>query len=368
MIFPKSLVFTGKWPGFVPGFQNSFRIRIVGKTRFFKIKISKNRYERMIIIPPLSIIRTLKKFGPDVIFTSGFNLWSIISIFCKIFRTWKVVIVYDGSSPSVDMKDSSFRLILRKLIVRFSNALITNTFEGRKYLLQYLQAKDWKVFVKPYEVPESKFLDIENPPFLFSLSNLKHPIFLYVGRVRKRKGIFLLFEACINLKKKGYEEYSLIVVGDGPERRELEYVAKKKCIDKNINFTGWVNYTQLGYYYKNSDVFVIPSFEDVWGMVVLEAMDFGLPVLCSKGVGAKEMIINGSNGYIFDPLNPKELTNLMIQFIVNPLDIKKMGKKSKKIISLYTPKLAAKNLEKIVEFVISEKVSPNKKTMGYRPN
>jgi glycosyltransferase involved in cell wall biosynthesis len=249
------------------------------------------------------------------------------------------------------MKDSFSRLIFRKIMARFSNGLITNTFEGKKYLIQHIHAKDEKVFAEPFEVPEKIIMTKENPTFSFSCADLKSPNFLYVGQVCRRKGVSLLIEACIKLKENGYDNFSLVIVGDGPEKKELEYITQKKSVNKNIIFAGWIRYTQLGFYYKNCDVCVFPTLEDTWGMVVLEAMLFSKPILCSVYAGVKEVIREGFNGYLFNPLDIEKLAKLMMMFLNNHCLIERMGNRSEQIISSYTPKTAANHLESVVKNV-----------------
>jgi glycosyltransferase involved in cell wall biosynthesis len=352
-VFPESIVFTGLWPGFIPGYQDSFSVRICGKTTFLKIKKNKNRYDRVFALPPFSIVIHLLKFKPDVIFTSAFSIWSLISIFFKIFQKTKVLIIYEGSSPTIDMEDSVSRIVFRKLIVRFANGLITNTFAGKKYLIKCLHAEEKKVFSEPFEVPEKLALTKENPNFIFSCPKLKSPIFLYVGQVSRRKGVFLLIEACLKLKENGYDRYSLIIAGDGPDKKELENVIQKENITKNVIFAGWVNYNQLGYYYTKCDVFVLPTLEDTWGMVVLEAMLFGKPIMCSVFAGVKEVVKEGLNGYTFDPFDTGRLAKLMEKFIKNRSLTERMGYRSEEIISPYTPKTAAIHLESVLKKVCS---------------
>ncbi|MFM7447366.1 MAG: glycosyltransferase, partial [Leptolyngbyaceae cyanobacterium] len=105
-----------------------------------------------------------------------------------------------------------------------------------------------------------------------------------------------------------------------------------------------VDYESLGAYFEATDVFIFPTLEDIWGMVVLEAMAFRKPVICSKWAGAVEMIDQGKTGYIVDPHNVEELAGAMRLFIKNPELISTMGEKSCQVISQHTPEIAAKFL------------------------
>jgi glycosyltransferase involved in cell wall biosynthesis len=108
----------------------------------------------------------------------------------------------------------------------------------------------------------------------------------------------------------------------------------------------------LGAYFQQADIFVFPTFEDVWGMVVPEAMVFGKPVLCSNGAAAYELIAEGENGYIFDPHDPPALAEAMQRFLDNPDLIKSMGERSRQIIAQKTPETAAQAYIEVTSFLM----------------
>ena len=121
-----------------------------------------------------------------------------------------------------------------------------------------------------------------------------------------------------------YPADHLILIGNG----ELfsEYKSKfGDCI--SIHFMGRVPYDEVYKYYAVSDVFVIPTLEDNWCLVVPEAMSCGMPVACSKyNGGAIDLIKEGENGTIFDPLNPSSMLAALGYF--HGKDLKAMGAKS----------------------------------------
>jgi glycosyltransferase involved in cell wall biosynthesis len=88
--------------------------------------------------------------------------------------------------------------------------------------------------------------------------------------------------------------------------------------------------------------------EDVWGLVLLEAMAFGKPVLCSQYAGAKEMVEHDRTGFIFDPRKPPDLADYMARFIENPRLISEFGERSSKAMAPYTVEAAARALEALV--------------------
>ena len=351
-VFKNTVFYTGGvWPGFDPKMPGSSVIQLVGKTSFVETTKIDAGYDRGFIVVSPSIIGYLLKFRPQVVFPQAFSLWTVIVALLKPLMRWKIAIIYDGSSPNTDFRDSSLRTFVRRILVRFADAFVSNSNAGKKYLMEVLNVPEDKIFTRTYLVPDAgallKRLDQTQQPNL----QLKHPIFLYVGRITARKGIKTLLEACAILKSQGYVDYSLLIVGKGDQREELEAFIKERDFEEQVTWAGWVEYGNLGSYFQQADVFVFPTFEDVWGMVVPEAMVFGKPVLCSNGAASCELIVSGENGYIFDPSSAKELANKMQIFLDNPDLIESMGERSRQIISQKTPETAAKAYVEVTSFL-----------------
>ena len=351
-VFKNTVFYTGRvWSGFDPTMPGASAIKLVGETKFVETEKIETGYDRGSIVVSPSIIGYLLEFRPQVVFPQAFSLWTVIVALLKPLMRWRIAIIYDGSSPNTDFRDSSFRTFVRRILVRFADAFVSNSNAGKKYLMEVLNVPEDKIFTRTYLVPDAgallKRLDQTQPPNL----QLKRPIFLYVGRITARKGIKTLLEACAILKSQGYVDYSLLIVGKGDQREELEAFIKERDFEEQVIWAGWVEYGNLGSYFQQADVFVFPTFEDVWGMVVPEAMVFGKPVLCSNGAASCELIVSGENGYIFEPSSAKELADKMQIFLDNPDLIESMGERSRQIISQKTPETAAKAYVEVTSFV-----------------
>ena len=350
-LFPNTKVFTGLFPGFAKGLEGTLQVEVVGKFRVIEVNRDESSYGDNFTYLSPEIIGHLLKLRPQVIFSSSFGVWTILALFLKPLIWWRVIIAYEGSSPGVDYRNSALRLFVRRLMVWLADACITNSQAGRNYLVEVLNAKPDRVFVQPYEIPDEKTLpgssDVDG-----NLSSLPHPIFLFVGHVIPRKGLPLLLNACATLQKRGYDNYTLVVVGSGAQQEELEAFCQKHQLSDHIQWAGRISYDQIGNYFKNADVFVFPTLEDTWGVVTLEAMLLGKPILCSKGAGTSELVVHGENGYVFSPDNADELANLMQKFLDHPEIILKMGEKSQQIMEQYTPQSAAECLAQVTELVM----------------
>jgi glycosyltransferase involved in cell wall biosynthesis len=210
------------------------------------------------------------------------------------------------------------------------------------------------VFCHPYQVPSAAALlaDPDKKGAELAFVDLQHPVFMVMGQLIARKGIEFLLDACFLLNQDRQACYTVLIAGDGPKRQEIEEKIARCGLSEEVRMLGWVNYAQMGKYLERSDVFVFPTLEDVCGMVTFEAMVFGKPILCSKWAGTSEMVIDGENGYVFDPYEPAQLAALMRRFIDNPSLIPSMGKHSTRIIAPHSPHAAAEGLADLASLVL----------------
>jgi glycosyltransferase involved in cell wall biosynthesis len=350
--FKNTIIYTGNWPGYVSGFEETFTVKVVGKTKFVETNLPEGGYSRGSYYVSPKIIGHLLGFKPHVIFALSFSAWTLLAILFKPLARWRVVIVYNGSSPNVDRRDSKVHIFYRRMMVRLADALITNSQAGKAYLTQILEANENHVFARPYGVPTPTALLEQQEKANLSIPELPHPVFLFIGVVEYRKGLHFLLKACNQLQQQGNQNYTLLVAGEGSQQEELEDFIKQNHLEQQVHWAGWVDYSQLGAYFEKTDVFVFPTLEDIWGMVLLEAMACGKPVLCSHWAGAKELVEVGENGYIFDPYNPDALAALMRRFIDHPELIPTMGQKSKQLIAPHNPEAAANFLAEVTAFVL----------------
>ena len=340
--FPNTVVFTGVWNGYLPGYEEAFQLRTVPGYRFVTLKRNQCGADWGFFCAPVTLIPELCKFRPTVIFTSAFSLWTLYALAYKMFAGARVIILWDGNSPATEYRDSRFRLEARKLMVRFADGGVSNTRTGVEYLNSVIGMSRSKLLHHPYQVPDSSVLSSgENAP---SLNRVQRPSFLFVGRLISAKGWTSLIEAANLLVKRGLDSFSVIFVGAGDQVEEMSALVRAYGLEHHVHHTGKVAYQDLGDYYRAADVFVFPTHEDVWGLVLLEAMAFGKPVLCSTNAGSKEMVSHGENGFVFDSHNPEELANYMAHFIGDPTLIARFGARALDAVAPFTPARAAQAL------------------------
>jgi glycosyltransferase involved in cell wall biosynthesis len=352
-IFPQTKLFTACWTGYAKGFEETFSVQEVGQKKFITTAQTSTGYGHGFTYLSLGIVHHLFQYKPHVVFSNSFGIWTVLALLFKAFGKWRVVIAYEGSSPNVDYRNSAIRLWIRRTMVRSADAFITNSVAGKVYLVEVLKAKQGQVFAQPYEVPVSEALIEQTPSTELNELDLTRPIFLYVGKIVPRKGLHLLLKACVALKEQGYRDFTVMLIGSGDQREELEKFCQTHQLQDCVKWMGRIEYHCLGKYFRQADAFILPTLEDTWGMVVLEAMLFAKPILCSKWAGAADMVVNGENGYIFDPHEPSQIADAMRRLLDDPDLASKMGQKSQEIIAHYTPDAAAAILAKITSIVVS---------------
>lgn len=124
-------------------------------------------------------------------------------------------------------------------------------------------------------------------------------VLLYVGRIEKRRNTMFLIELVRKLKSE-VRNFCLLIIGDGDE----EYVLKCKDLIKKYNLNElicWVNkveQSQLPHIYENSNIFLLPTSYEIFGMVMLESMFYSLPIITTRHGGSETVINNGTNGFV----------------------------------------------------------------------
>lgn len=189
-------------------------------------------------------------------------------------------------------------------------------------------------FMCPSGVPEHYI----KSPRLFTKQVSK---FVYIGTFMRRKYPSSLVPAIANVY--GDEDYSITYIGDGEDKKQIINKAKDyKCIDKTI-FTGRIPRDDIFQYLDKSDVFIMISKIETFGLVYLEAMSRGCIVVASKNEGMDGIIENGVNGFLCEAGNEKELERIVLKIKGLTMDqLCRMSEASVKTAQKYTDYKVAK--------------------------
>lgn len=175
-------------------------------------------------------------------------------------------------------------------------------------------------------------LGIKTSPFLDNSSNFRSKTLkvLYVSRLEKRKGALTLIEAIPKVLKK-FANVEFIFIGrDRPHAPNCRYfkdffLEKFKEFSDKVHFLGYLSDAELNKYYLESDIFIVPSVYESFGLIFIEAMSYCKPVIGCQAGGIPEVISDGITGFLVPPFDSESLA-IKILKLLNDEDLrKKMG-------------------------------------------
>ena len=211
-------------------------------------------------------------------------------------------------------------------------------------------------------VPASKISVISSGVWLSRFYMVKkyylkkdNPTILFVGRLRRVKGVRILIEA-FRLVLGAFSQARLLIVGDGPSKAELEELSSKMGLRKHVKFFGTVPHHHIPKYLSMADVFVLPSIEtsqekgEGRPTALMEAMAAGVPVVASRIGGIPEIVKHGKNGLLVKPGDYAELADTIIKVLSDPLLASQLGFEASKSATEYDwCKIAKKVCEVYIE-------------------
>mgnify|MGYP003973002325 FL=1 len=268
-----------------------------------------------------------------IICIHGIKIWfNIIIIILAKIKKKKVFIREELNNLK---KRSILNIFLNKvyffIIDKFIDCYLSAGKQSTKTLIYYGVNKK-KIFLLPYCVNNKKFKT--KIPKKFTKITI-----LFTGKLIYRKGCDLLLNAIkdLNTNKKFKKDVKVKIVGDGPLLKKLKEFKKKNNLD-NVKFLGFKDQELIKHYYKNSNLFIMPSREENWGLALNEAMASKNIVIASNKVSASyDLIINNKNGYTFINNNYVDLSKKIMKIYKNKKsDNVKLSSNSEKIISKWS--------------------------------
>ncbi len=296
------------------------------------------------------LIYDLKKNNYDYILIHGharfYNLFVII--FSKILGI-KVFLRSESNNQHAKKK------LLSKFILSLINPFIykylaIGSLNRDYYLSKGINKK--KIKMMYYTVDNNFFqdykVDINQKKKFYNHHNLSNKtIFLFAAKYIERKNLIFLLTVFIDILNKNQDfknKAHLLLIGDGELKPKVLKIIKD--YNANISNLGFIDQKHIPFYYKISDIFIIPSKEENWGLTVNEAMCCGLPIIASDKVGSGYDLLDSNNSFKFRHDNQHELSQILLKSLNS--DLKKMSRFSIKKISLFNNLLNMKVIEEII--------------------
>ncbi|MGB9722057.1 MAG: glycosyltransferase family 4 protein [bacterium] len=199
-------------------------------------------------------------------------------------------------------------------------------------------------------IPNGVDLERFNPevPELDEFKDRKNKI-LYLGRLDRRKGLVELLNA-LPIVRRQIKDLLLIVVGKGPLEDDCRKLVRNKNLSDVVVFRGFAEQSEIPRYYASCDLYCSPALGgESFGIVLLEAMAVGKPVIASKIPGYDRVIIDGYNGIFFDPHNPEDIAQKTIDVLKNENLRQTLIRNGKKFVKDYSWFSVAKMIEEFYQ-------------------
>ncbi len=313
---------------------------VEGGRHFRKITLSDGRaYEALSKREARAALRSaLDAFAPDVVVLPG---WSASESLEAL--GWAM----DNGVPAVVMSDSAridaprrpwTEAIKRRIVRGFSAGFVAGSRHA-DYLTELDMPRD-RIYMG-YDVVDNDFFASgaaatrDRAADLRTSYRLPERYFLASSRFIPKKNLSRLLAAFAQYQAEaGSAGWDLVLCGDGPLRQDLECQASQLGIQDRLHFAGFIQYDELPIYYGLASAFIHASTVEQWGLVVNEAAAAGLPLLLSERCGCvPELLLEGENGYAFDPCSEASLAGLMRDIAAAPDRAKEMGRASSRIVS-----------------------------------
>jgi glycosyltransferase involved in cell wall biosynthesis len=262
----------------------------------------------------------------------------------KIFKLNNIVSIHGGDIYDPSKKSSPHR---SPSLTKVNNFLLT---QAKKVVAESSDTKknaekyyifDNKVFTIPLAYEKFEFKKISRKEL-----NLKDDkIYLIsVGRMVKRKGYKYLVKTLERLPKN----VNAIILGEGPEKENLLKLAKKLKVENRLILPGFVSEEEKFQYLDNTDIYVLSSLHEGFGIVLQEAMQVGLPIVATNNGGQVDFVKEGENGFLVEPKNSKLIAQKIKEIIKNDNLKNKISQKNKKNIDKFGIKEIAKDYLKLI--------------------
>jgi len=257
----------------------------------YKVLFNGNFQDRNILYNIFKLRAILRVINYKKILVSG---WDLKEFWYLIFVNSKSKNCLALESTILESNTKGLKGLIKKIFLN----RISTVFASGKLHVELLEELKYKGNIKI-----TKGVGIINKPNFVYRNKIYKKRFLFVGRLTKVKNIEMLIKVFNEL-----EGYTLTIVGIGEEEVYLKNIAKE-----NIVFLGSIKNKDIKYKFEENDIFILPSVSEPWGLVVEEALYFGLPVMISENCGARELIIDGVNGYVFNPNDKKSIKDMILK-------------------------------------------------------
>ncbi|NEO68919.1 glycosyltransferase family 4 protein [Moorena sp. SIO3H5] len=308
----------------------------------------REKVKTTVLINKLSLV--LSQINPDVIAIAGYADIGMLYAFLWSILHQKPTILLSETKED-DAHRSWWRENFKRWFLKGYKTALVGGKPQKRYLIK-LGMNPKSIFTGCDVVGNDDF----NPNKIKSLP-VPHqkPYFLAINRFVPKKNLSTLISSYGNYRQTaGVNAWDLVLCGDGELRVEIEQQIAELNLQDSVHLPGFLQQDELLPYFAHAKSFIHASIQEQWGLVVNEAMAAGLPVLVSNRCGCfEDLIIEGVNGFGFDPENPEQLTELMVKMSSDDINLEKMSQASLEHIQKFSPDYFAEGLMQAVQYALA---------------
>jgi glycosyltransferase involved in cell wall biosynthesis len=339
---------------YVPNYKNIKRKEFhknISIERYTSFKLIGYPDFRVAIPIPIKIRGSIKRFKPEVIHIHTPGPLGIIGLKCAKQYKLPLIGTYHTYlpdflvciSPNKKINKSDKRDFSKKVVWKLSNYiynncdLVTVPSESMKRELEKNGLKTKTIFLS-----NGLKLDEFSPKENYS----KKAKLLHIGRISFEKNIDIIIKS-VGILRTEFPDIRLDITGEGPALKSLELLIKKLGLEKNIHFLGCIEHSKLNKIYKEHGIFVTASTIETQGIVVLEAMASGLPIVGVKRLAIPDLVGNNVNGFVTEPFDEKEMAEKIKVLYKNSKLREDFGRKSAELVKEHDVKNIINKLERL---------------------
>jgi glycosyltransferase involved in cell wall biosynthesis len=317
------------------------------------------------LISSPKIGRAIKRINLDIIHSHHFFLSGQIAWYYTKKLKLPLVFTYHTRydlfvhyAPLPEELSKPLTKTLSTLYANSCDAVIAPGKSIKDLILEYGVRKP--AYIIPSGIDIDKFKKTGDEEKIREKYNIKNDaiLLLTVCRLSEEKNLTFLLKVFQKITKKRKNVYFMIV-GDGPEKENLEKQSFKLGLKEKIIFTDKISYQRIPSFYNAGDIFLFSSFSEVQPTIFTEAMASGLPIVAIKAIGSEDVITNGENGFLaFNDVD--DFSQKTLKIIDNENLRKKMSEKAKNRAKYFSIENSTKKMVSLYEKVIGQKKEENK--------
>ncbi len=251
-------------------------------------------------------------------------------------------------------REPRYRIAGERVVARGADRIICGSESERETLIDEYNVSPTRLSVVPCGVDVERFRPLDAVESRLSLGlDPDVPVLLFIGRIEPLKGIDVLIRAASQLDGK----FQLLVVGgdekDAMRTHELHVLAEEMGVEGKVVFGDAVPHDELPRYYSAASICVVPSYYESFGLVALEAMACGVPVIASRVGGLKETVQDGRTGYLIPWRCPEPFAERLDLLLTNEPLRRSLGEEAREVAQGYAWPLIAEQVESVYHDLVS---------------